>query len=192
MTSPLAAAIATTMGVVRLPGRPPTQCLSSTMGAFHFSVSPTSTMARVRDTVSCASSAILLYRQESRQMRRCSALNHIALMAASSSGLRRCPWTRLRMPASDSSTGGCRTTTYRRLSDVQGRQAASDNATWPVASSRCRFGTTGLAPRGRLQRSAPGARCQTFSAADVTVGARGATGWCWACRYMRTARQGRR
>lgn len=52
MTSPLAAAMATTSGVVRLPGRPPTQCLSTTMGASQLRRSPTSTMARVRKIVS--------------------------------------------------------------------------------------------------------------------------------------------
>ena len=56
ITRPLAAAIATTIGEVRLPGRPPTQCLSTTTGEGHDRRWPTSTMARVRCTVSSASS----------------------------------------------------------------------------------------------------------------------------------------
>ena len=56
ITSPLAAAIATTSGVVRLPGRPPTQCLSTTFCEDQVSRSPASTMARVRCTVSASSS----------------------------------------------------------------------------------------------------------------------------------------
>ncbi|MNN03672.1 hypothetical protein D3C81_1163710 [compost metagenome] len=49
---PDAAAMATTIGVVRLPGRPPTQCLSAMIALSQRSVSPVSTMARVRSTVS--------------------------------------------------------------------------------------------------------------------------------------------
>lgn len=50
--SPAAAAMATTMGVVRLPGNPPMQCLSA-MGVRPQSIrSPTSTIARVRSIVS--------------------------------------------------------------------------------------------------------------------------------------------
>ena len=56
ITRPLAAAMATTSGVVRLPGRPPTQCLSTTSGEGQARRWPTSTMARVRCTVSASSS----------------------------------------------------------------------------------------------------------------------------------------
>ena len=52
ITRPSAAAIATMMGVVRLPGRPPTQCLSTTMPAGHFSRSPASTIAWVSARIS--------------------------------------------------------------------------------------------------------------------------------------------
>ena len=45
MTSPWAATIATTIGVVRLPGSPPIQCLSTTIGESQRKRSPTSTMA---------------------------------------------------------------------------------------------------------------------------------------------------
>ena len=54
--SPQAATIDTTIGVVRLPGRPPTQCLSTTGCVFQLSVSPTSTMARVSPIASLRSS----------------------------------------------------------------------------------------------------------------------------------------
>ncbi len=53
MSRPLAATIATTMGVVRLPGRPPTQCLSSTCTPLPQSKRcPHSTMAWVMAMVS--------------------------------------------------------------------------------------------------------------------------------------------
>ena len=52
---PCAATTATTMGVVRLPGSPPTQCLSMTMVAGQVMRSPASTMARVSESVSPAS-----------------------------------------------------------------------------------------------------------------------------------------
>ncbi len=52
MVRPAAAAMATTMGVVRLPGRPPTQCLSTMGWVCHLSRSPASTMAPVSPTIS--------------------------------------------------------------------------------------------------------------------------------------------
>ena len=56
MTRPQAATIATTIGVVRLPGRPPTLCLSTTGCIGQVSRSPTSTMAPVRPRISSRSS----------------------------------------------------------------------------------------------------------------------------------------
>ena len=56
MTRPRAAAIETTIGVVRLPGSPPIECLSSTTGRFQVRRLPTSTMARVNSVVSFRSS----------------------------------------------------------------------------------------------------------------------------------------
>ena len=53
--SPQAATIGTTSSVVRLPGRPPTQCLSTTTSWPQFSRSPTSTIARVSETASSRS-----------------------------------------------------------------------------------------------------------------------------------------
>ncbi|OIQ74847.1 hypothetical protein GALL_434970 [mine drainage metagenome] len=47
MTSPRLAAIATTIGVVRLPGSPPMQCLSTTPGCDQLSRAPLCTIARV-------------------------------------------------------------------------------------------------------------------------------------------------
>ena len=52
MIRPRLARIATTMGVVRLPGRPPMQCLSRTISRSQSSCSPTLTMAPVRDVIS--------------------------------------------------------------------------------------------------------------------------------------------
>ena len=52
IVSPTAAAIATTIGVVRFPGRPPTECLSTTMPAGHVSRSPTFTIASVSANIS--------------------------------------------------------------------------------------------------------------------------------------------
>ena len=52
MRCPSAAMIATTIGVVRLPGNPPTQCLSSTGPPPQSKRSPTATIARVRAMVS--------------------------------------------------------------------------------------------------------------------------------------------
>ena len=49
---PAAAMIATTIGVVRLPGSPPTQCLSSTWRPPQSSVSPAACIARVNAVVS--------------------------------------------------------------------------------------------------------------------------------------------
>ena len=48
--------MATTMGVVRLPGRPPTQCLSAIGVRSQVILLPVSTMARVRAMVSATSS----------------------------------------------------------------------------------------------------------------------------------------
>ena len=56
MVSPQAAAMATTMGVVRLPGSPPTLCLSATTGTLQLRRSPASTIAWVRASVSDRSS----------------------------------------------------------------------------------------------------------------------------------------
>lgn len=56
MTRPCEATIATTIGVVRLPGSPPTECLSTTIGASQASRSPASIIAWVRLTVSPRSS----------------------------------------------------------------------------------------------------------------------------------------
>ena len=56
MVRPYAAAIATTIGVVRLPGRPPIQCLSTMIGFSHSRFSPTLTMAFVRWVISSISS----------------------------------------------------------------------------------------------------------------------------------------
>jgi len=55
MSRPAAATMGTTISVVRLPGSPPTQCLSTTTGDCHVSRSPVSTIARVSDRVSSAS-----------------------------------------------------------------------------------------------------------------------------------------
>ena len=52
---PRLAKIATTIGVVRFPGRPPTQCLSMTMSVFQSSCSPTFTMAPVSEVISSMS-----------------------------------------------------------------------------------------------------------------------------------------
>ena len=49
-----ALAMETMMGVVRLPGSPPMECLSPTTGLSQESSSPTSTMARVSERVSSA------------------------------------------------------------------------------------------------------------------------------------------
>ena len=46
--SPCAATIGTTIIEVRLPGMPPMQCLSTTIGSVHFSRVPASAIARVR------------------------------------------------------------------------------------------------------------------------------------------------
>jgi len=54
MRPPQAATIATTIGVVRFPASPPTQCLSSTRLASQRSRSPTSTMASVSCVISAA------------------------------------------------------------------------------------------------------------------------------------------
>lgn len=48
MVKPCAATMATTIGVVLLPGKPPTQCLSTISSCPQSSLSPLSTMARVR------------------------------------------------------------------------------------------------------------------------------------------------
>ena len=56
MTTPQAATMGTTRSVVRLPGRPPTQCLSITGESGHLMRCPTSTIARVRATISASSS----------------------------------------------------------------------------------------------------------------------------------------
>ena len=56
MVRPRKAQIATTMGVVRLPGKPPTQCLSAMGARSHVVWLPVSTMARVRAMVSLRSS----------------------------------------------------------------------------------------------------------------------------------------
>ncbi len=50
--TPWAATIATTIGVVRFPGSPPTQCLSTTTSRSQPSCSPTATMLRVIPTTS--------------------------------------------------------------------------------------------------------------------------------------------
>ena len=50
-----AAAMATTIGVVRFPGRPPIECLSRTRGLCQLSRSPTSTITFVRAAVSRSS-----------------------------------------------------------------------------------------------------------------------------------------
>ena len=55
IVSPQAATMGTTSSVVRLPGRPPTQCLSTTLSRPHASRSPTSIIARVSATVSSRS-----------------------------------------------------------------------------------------------------------------------------------------
>ena len=52
MTKPALAQIATTMGVVRLPGRPPTQCLSAMGLTPQLNRSPMATMAAVRSITS--------------------------------------------------------------------------------------------------------------------------------------------
>ncbi|OIQ63322.1 hypothetical protein GALL_551360 [mine drainage metagenome] len=52
MVRPKAVTMATTIGVVRLPGKPPTECLSTTIPAGQVKRSPASTIARVRATVS--------------------------------------------------------------------------------------------------------------------------------------------
>ena len=54
MRNPCAATIATTSGEVRLPGMPPMECLSTTIGLSQTSRWPTSTMACVRASVSSA------------------------------------------------------------------------------------------------------------------------------------------
>ena len=56
MIMPSAAQMATTIGVVRLPGRPPTQCLSIMTDWGHESRWPTSTIARVSSVISAPSS----------------------------------------------------------------------------------------------------------------------------------------
>ncbi len=48
MVRPCAATIGTTIIDVRLPGIPPMQCLSTTIGSAHFSCVPASAIARVR------------------------------------------------------------------------------------------------------------------------------------------------
>ena len=45
---PWAATIGTTIIEVRLPGMPPIQCLSTTIGSVHFNCVPASAIARVR------------------------------------------------------------------------------------------------------------------------------------------------
>ncbi len=55
MTSPAAATMATTSGVVRFPGSPPTQCLSTTRSRPQSSVSPVATISRVRAITSPSS-----------------------------------------------------------------------------------------------------------------------------------------
>jgi hypothetical protein len=52
MVKPRAATMATTMGVVRLPGSPPTECLSTTISEFQDSLSPASTIALVSARIS--------------------------------------------------------------------------------------------------------------------------------------------
>ena len=52
MVRPNAVTMATMIGVVRLPGSPPTECLSTTMASGHDSRSPESTIARVRPRIS--------------------------------------------------------------------------------------------------------------------------------------------
>ena len=58
--------IATTIGVVRLPGSPPTQCLSTTMPAGHLSCSPASTIAWVSARISLCPSGTGSARGEER------------------------------------------------------------------------------------------------------------------------------
>lgn len=55
ITRPRAAMIGTTSSVVRLPGRPPTQCLSTMGDPGHLRRVPTSIIARLRAMVSCRS-----------------------------------------------------------------------------------------------------------------------------------------
>ena len=52
---PHAATIGTTSNVVRFPGNPPMQCLSTTTSLSHFRCTPLSTMARVSAMVSAMS-----------------------------------------------------------------------------------------------------------------------------------------
>ena len=52
MVSPAATTMETTSGVVRLPGRPPTECLSTINGRPHDRRSPTAIIARVSAPVS--------------------------------------------------------------------------------------------------------------------------------------------
>ena len=49
---PSAATIGTTIGVVRFPGSPPTECLSTTISDSHDKLSPASTIALVRARIS--------------------------------------------------------------------------------------------------------------------------------------------
>ena len=55
MTNPAAAMIGTTIMLVRLPGRPPMQCLSATLGASQCNLSPALIIAAVSATVSARS-----------------------------------------------------------------------------------------------------------------------------------------
>ena len=56
MVKPSAATMDTTIGVVRFPGSPPTECLSTTTSDFQDSLSPASTIAWVRASISSSSS----------------------------------------------------------------------------------------------------------------------------------------
>jgi hypothetical protein len=58
ITRPHAAMMGTTSKVVRLPGRPPTQCLSTTSGASQRRRWPAAIMAAVSEQVSAASSRL--------------------------------------------------------------------------------------------------------------------------------------
>ena len=58
ISKPQAATIGTTSSVVRLPGKPPMQCLSATTGASHCRRCPAWTMAMVSAAVSARSSRL--------------------------------------------------------------------------------------------------------------------------------------
>ena len=159
------------------------------MSVFH----RTSTIARVRCSVpqvewQCCGSC-----QESRQMHvGVAPLNHIAhdgreFPHSSAADRGRAGGCQLTTPApADAGRPRCR---RRRYPGPSRRPRTRRPGQW--LASRYRSGTAKPVPCAHLRRSAPGERGARPSERQTWQSVRmSATGWCWACRHMRTARRG--